>query len=75
MSIFTLTQTLFLWVVAMTFLFSGWNKLHILWAAPLALVSVYIVLAIPVLGHVVGLAANIFGTIVSIGARRSNYPQ
>lgn len=66
-------QTLFLWVVAIVFLFVGSSKLNILWIAPICFVaSFYLTLArrVPVLTPLVKWFTGLFVEIVLLGLRR-----
>jgi hypothetical protein len=60
----TLTQTMFLCVLAAVFPFTGWNKLHIFWVAPAAFASVYVLMLIPGLKPIIGALAGLFGLLV-----------
>jgi hypothetical protein len=69
----TVVLTLFWWVVALVFLFSHANTLHILWAAPLAFVLSFLVsppMGIPVLSPLVLGIAQAFMTVVTLGAKQ-----
>ena len=65
--------TLFWWVVALAFLFSHANKLHILWAAPAPFVLSFFVsppMGIPLLSPVVLGVAQAFVTVVTLGVKK-----
>ena len=69
----TTVLTLFWWVVALVFLFSHANKLHILWAAPAAFVLSFLVsppMGIPVLSPVVLGVTQAFMTVVTLGVKK-----
>jgi hypothetical protein len=66
-------QTLFLWVIAVVFLFVSYSKLHILWVIPLCFVlSFYLTLArrVPILTPVVMWFTGLFVEIVLLGLKR-----
>ena len=69
----TTVLTLFWWVVALVFLFSHANKLHILWAAPAAFVLSFLVsppMGIPLLSPAVLGVAQAFMTVVTLGVKK-----
>jgi hypothetical protein len=68
-------QTFFLWVIAVLFLILDWNKLHILWLAPiLFLTAPAIALSrVPVLSTIVFYAARAFLRLILIGTNKSTY--
>lgn len=69
----TTVLTLFWWVLALVFLFSHANKLHILWAAPAAFVLSFLVsppMGIPLLSPVVLGVAQAFMTVVTLGVKK-----
>lgn len=66
----TVTQTMLLLLLAVGFLVFPWPKLHVLWAAPLAYLAPYLLLPIPVVGHLLGLLSLLFGSTVCIGLRQ-----
>jgi hypothetical protein len=66
-SILTLHQTLSFWILGFLFYITDWSKLHVLWAAPTAYISSYLLLHprfLPSLGFF-GFPARLFGHIVS----------
>ena len=67
----TAVQTLFWWLLAVGFLVSDWNKLHLLWSIPVAfLASQMIGLgAIPLLSPLVLIVTRIFVRIILIGVK------
>jgi hypothetical protein len=71
----TAVQTLFLWIIAVVFLFVGYSKLHILWVAPICfLASFYLTLArrVPILTPLVIWFTGLFVEIVLLGLKRPN---
>jgi len=64
-------QTLFLWIIAILFLITPINKLHIIWLAPIAwLLSQRIALSgIPILSPLVLLVTRIFLGVVLLGTK------
>jgi amino acid transporter len=71
----TVVLALFWWVIALVFLFSHANKLHILWAAPVAFVLSFLVappVGIPVLSPIVLGVAHAFLTVVTLGVKRAD---
>jgi len=67
----TLTQAMFLCALAAVFPFTGWNKLHILWAAPAAIFSVYVLILIPGLNRLLGALTGLFGLFICGKALRN----
>jgi hypothetical protein len=69
----TVVLTLFLWVIVIFFLVSGANKLHILWAAPVAFVLSFVIsppMGIPLLSPIVLGIAQAFMAVVTIGVEQ-----
>jgi hypothetical protein len=69
----TVVLTLFWWVIAVVFLVSGANKLHILWAAPVAFVLSFLVsppMGIPLLSPIVLGVAQAFMAVVTLGVKQ-----
>ena len=62
-------QTFFWWVISILFLVFGWNKLHILWIAPIAFFSArFLALGnIPILSPVVLFLSKLFLNIILVG--------
>jgi hypothetical protein len=70
-------QGLFLWVIAISFLFVGSSKLHILWVAPVCfVVSFFLTLArgVPVFTPTVMWFTGLFVEIALVGLKRPNEP-
>lgn len=63
----TLMQAMFLCIVPVAFLLGGWNKLHILWVAPVAVTSVYLLACIPGLNRLLAFMTFVFAAIISGG--------
>lgn len=69
----TAVLTLFWWVLAVTFLCLRVNKLHILWAAPVAFVASFLVsppMNIPLISPLVLGAARIFMRVITLGVKK-----
>ncbi len=66
--------TFFFWIIAIFFLFFGWNKLHILWIIPTALFTAqFLVLSgIPILSPIILFATKIFLSVILIGIKKPN---
>ena len=73
-TIFTLAQTLFFWVIPLLFLATGWHKLHMLWVTPLSWLSAFVLLPLPIIGHLLRFIVSVFGYIVGIGIGYSQNP-
>lgn len=74
----TITSTLFFWIILIVFLIFDWNKLHILWLAPLVwLLSQFVILAgIPIITPLIMMILQIFMNLLLIGSgSRINYVQ
>ena len=69
-------QTLSLWIIAVLFCFVGWNKLHILWAAPLCFFLVHFVAVrnVPVLSPIILSISKFVLAIIFIGIEKHNAP-
>jgi hypothetical protein len=65
-------QTFFWWVIAVVFLVTPLNKLHIIWLVPLGFFSAqFIALAgIPILSPLVHLATRMFLALILVGVRK-----
>ncbi len=65
----TAVQAFFWWIIAIIFLIFGWNKLHILWIAPIAFFSAqFLALGdIPILSPIILFATRIFLSIILLG--------
>lgn len=65
-------QTFFLWLIAIIFLIFEWNKLHIIWIAPIAFFSAqFLVLgSIPILSPIILSATRMFLGIILIGIKK-----
>jgi DNA-directed RNA polymerase subunit RPC12/RpoP len=71
----TAIQTFFCWLIAILFLVFGWNKLHILWVAPIAFFSAqFLVLGVPILTPIVLFATKMFLAIILLGVRKPDFP-
>jgi len=72
----TAVQTFFFWAIAVTFLITDWNKLHILWAAPVSffLAQLLVIGGIPILSQIVILLTTAFMAIILIGVRPPTLP-
>jgi len=58
----------FLWcIIAIVFLFSDVEKLHILWLIPLVFFGTGIVVQIPVIGQLLSLMSGVFMTVILFG--------
>lgn len=62
-------QTLFWWVIAIVFLLTPWNKLHIIWLLPLGFFSAQLIAlgSIPVISPIVLFVTRLF----LLGVKRS----
>jgi len=65
-------QTFFWWIIAIIFLIFKWNKLHILWVAPIAFFSAqFLVLGgVPILSPIILSATRMFLSIILIGIEK-----
>ena len=71
----TAVLTLFWWIVAVVFVVSGANKLHIFWAAPVAFLLSFLVsppITIPLVSPLVLMATRVFMTIVTLGIEKQS---
>ena len=68
----TAVQTFFWWLIAILFLIFEWNKLHILWIAPIAFFSAqFLVLgSVPILSPIILFATRMFLGIILIGVEK-----
>ena len=68
--IVTVLQVLLYLLLSIIFLFSPWNKLHILWVIPAAFVlslSGFIIFRIPIIGTLLRIMVLFFGRIFLVG--------
>jgi len=65
-------QTFFWWIIPILFLIFDWNKLHILWVAPICFFSAQFLVigGIPILSNVVMFATKMFLGIVLFGIEK-----
>ena len=65
-------QTFFWWVIAVVFLITPFNKLHIIWLVPLGFfLAQFVALAgIPILSPLILLVTRMFLALVLIGVKR-----
>jgi hypothetical protein len=65
-------QTFFLWVVVILFLIFEWNKLHILWIAPISFFSARLLVLsrVPLLSPIILFATRTFLGIILIGLEK-----
>ena len=68
--------TLGLWIISILFLVFGWNKLHIIWAAPVALLVIPRIIGrdIPLLSPLLLYATGGFLTATLVGIKKINIP-
>lgn len=66
-------QTFFYWIIAISFLIFEWNKLHILWIAPILFFSarMLVLSRVPFLSPIVLFATKMFLGIILIGVKES----
>jgi hypothetical protein len=66
-------QTFFWWLIAIIFLIFEWNKLHILWIAPISFFSAqFLVLgSVPILSPIILFATRMFLGIILIGIEKT----
>lgn len=66
-------QTFFYWIIAISFLIFKWNKLHILWIAPILFFSarMLVLSRVPFLSPIVLFATKMFLGIIIIGVKES----
>ena len=62
--------TFFWWVIAILFLIFEWNKLHMLWIAPISFFSAGLLIRVPLLSAIILFATRIFLEIILIGFKR-----
>jgi len=69
----TAVFTFFVWVIAIVFLFSGFNKLHIIWITPVSFfLSTFLVTGgVPIISPIVMMLTKIFLEIILLGAKES----
>lgn len=62
------------WMLAIIFLFTSWDKLHLLWLLPTAFVgsSILFFTGVPIIGPFVLLLTNVFMRLLTIGIRIPN---
>lgn len=67
-------QALFLFLTAILFLVFGWNKLHILWVAPIAffLAQLLVLGGIPILSPLVLFFTRKFLSVVIMGIKKNS---
>jgi hypothetical protein len=67
----TATQTLFLWIISALFLIFNWNKLHILWVAPISffLAQLLVIGGVPILTPIVLFATRAFLKLILFGIK------
>jgi hypothetical protein len=65
-------QALFLWIIAILFIFFEWNKLHILWITPISFFSAIVTVhgGVPILSPVILATTNVFLNIILIGIKK-----
>jgi hypothetical protein len=65
-------QTFFLWVIAILFIYFEWNKLHILWVAPISFFSaqLFAIGGIPILSPIILLATRLFLAVILVGIEK-----
>ena len=66
----TIVQTFFWWVIAIVFILTGWNKLHVLWIVPIAFYLgqlIGISRFPPIIAPIVLVLSRVFASIVLIG--------
>lgn len=69
----TATQAMFFCIIAVLFLLYDWNKLHIIWVAPLSFVAAIIIFGgVPFLLPLVMLFTKMFVSIILIGVKKPN---
>lgn len=71
----TAVQTMFLWFIAILFLLFKWNKLHILWAAPISifLAPIIIIGSIPVIRPISIFLTKIFVRLILVGLKHDSF--
>lgn len=67
----TASQTLFLCIISILFLIFDWNKLHILWIAPISILATGLIMIgkIPILRSLLLFITNLFMKLILIGVK------
>jgi hypothetical protein len=69
----TAVQTFFWWIIAIIFLITSWNKLHIIWIMPVGFISAsFITLGnIPIISHIVLVVTRLFMSVILFGVKKT----